>query len=324
MRAFVLAAHEGPSSIALQEVPDPSPGRGEVVVAIRATAINRADLLQCMGRYAGPPMEPEIPGLELAGEVIEQGPGAERFEVGARVAALVAGGAFAERIAVHERLLLPLPDSIDAEAAGGLPETYLTAFDAMVVQGGIAPSARVLIHAGASGVGTAAIQIALEHRARVAATCSAAKVVAVRGLGAELVVDYRSEDVADRVRHWAPGGVDVIVNPVGAAHLDADLRCASVKARIIVLGLLGGREATIDLARLLSSRVALIGSVLRSRPIEEKMTLVQRFAREMMPAVDAGRLRPVIDRVYPFAELPSALEYMATNQSVGKIVVTLP
>lgn len=321
MRAFVLESARGPCGLRLRDLPDPVPDRTEAVVQIQATALNRADLLQTLGKYPGPPMQHEIPGLELAGVVTECGTETSLVRPGDRVCGLVAGGAFAERIALPERLLMKAPEELSIEEAGALPETALTAYDALVRLAKIEPGERVLVHAGASGVGTFAIQIAREYRCQVTATCSPAKRSAVLKLGADVSVDTRDDGWIDALEEHRPGGFDVILDVLGGSTLPGDLRLAATRARIVFLGLLAGQAGELDLARLMTRRIRLIGSVLRSRPLEEKIDLVRHFERTMMPSVAAGRLRPVIDSSWRFEDLPRALEKLARNETTGKVVV---
>lgn len=318
MQAHVIESHDGPRGLVLSEVPDPVPEPGQLLVEIEAVALNRADLLQCHGKYPGPPMDHEIPGLEFSGVVRSETAGSD-LASGDRVMGLVSGGAFAERIAVRPELLLRLPDRLDAVSGAAVPEAHLTAYDALVLQAGLREGAQVLVHAVASGVGLAALQIAGEVGARVAGTCSAGKVARVQELGAELVVD-RAEEFVAPVREWAPNGVAAILDLVGGQNVDAGLRMLASQGTIVVLGLLAGRHANVDLARLLARRARLMGSVLRGRTLAEKADLVASFQSALGPALAAGRLAPVIDSVLPFAELGKGLERMAANANVGKIV----
>ena len=323
MDALVLESHDGPQSLRRREVLDPNPHRGEVVVDIQATALNRADLLQTKGLYPGPPAEHEIPGLELAGRVIAVGDGVIERDIGDRVMALVGGGAFAEKVALPANHTLPVPEGVDVLTAGGVMETFVTAWDAIVVQGGLRSGMRVLIHGGASGVGTSAIQVARCLDADVAVTCSAGKHEAVRSLGADLVLDYRDDDLKDRLRDWAPSGIDVILDMTGASTLALDLAVVATKGTIVVIGLLGGRRAEIDLARLMMKRARLVGSVLRSRSDDEKADLVQAFGRAFLPFIADGSVGPVVDRVIAFDDIPAGLELLATDATVGKVVIDL-
>jgi putative PIG3 family NAD(P)H quinone oxidoreductase len=322
MRAVVLESYGGPEVLVTRDVPAPAPAPDEVVVEIVSTALNRADLMQRMGFYPGPPMEHEIPGMELAGRVVATGDRAARWSVGDAVMGIVGGGAYAERIAVHERQLVPVPASVPLGDAGAIPEAFLTAWDALVLQGGLTPGRVALVHAGASGVGTAAIQLCRALGARVLVTASAGKVDACRSLGADLVVDYRTEDFVAAARELTRGlGVDVVLDVVGGDYLARNLDALRVGGRIVQVGVMGGGSATFPLAAMLGKRAALIGTVLRGRPIEEKLALTQRFEREVLPYFDAGACRPVIDSRFDLADVADAHRRMESNANVGKIVL---
>lgn len=322
MKAIVLDSYGGPEVLALHEVPDPSPGPEEVVVEIVSSAVNRADVLQRRGAYPGPPMPHEIPGLELAGRVVELGNRAMRWSLGDEVMGVVGGGAYAERITVHERQLVPVPDAVPVSDAGAIPEVFITAWDAMVLQGGLAPGGVVLVHAGASGVGTAAIQYAKAMGARVLVTASAGKLGACRTLGADVAVDYRSEDFVAAARDATGGrGVDVVVDLVGGDYLARNVEAVRVGGRIVTVGLVGGASATMPLGLLLTKRVTVTGTVLRARPIEEKIAVTQRFEREVLPFLADGSCRPVIDSRYALADVADAHRRIEANANVGKLVL---
>ena len=324
MKAIVLESYGGPEVLRLRDVPDPEPGPEEVLVDVVSTAVNRGDLLQRMGMYPGPPMAHEIPGLEIAGVVIATGARATRWAIGDAVMGIVGGGAYAERIVVHERQLLPVPPSIDVMDAGAVPEVFLTAWDALVLQGNLTPGRVALVHAGGSGVGTAAIQLARAIGARVIATASAGKVDACRALGAHLAVDYATEDFADAALAFTGGaGVDVVLDVVGGDYLARNLQALRTRGCIVQVGVMGGGQATFPLGAMLGKRATLVGTVLRGRPIEEKIALTQRFEREALPFLADGSCRPVIDSRYPLADAAAAHRYMETNANVGKIVLTV-
>jgi putative PIG3 family NAD(P)H quinone oxidoreductase len=318
MRALVLEAHDGPDSLALREIPDPAAGPEEVVVDVASAGVNRADLLQTRGRYPGPPMPHEIPGLELAGRVVSVGERATRWALGDAVMGIVAGGAYAERIAVHERQLLPLPPAIALEDAGAVPEVFVTAWDAFV-QGGLTSGRVVLVHAGASGVGTAAIQIAKAMGAVVVATASARKVHACRALGADVVVDYGADDFVPAVK--ALGGADVVLDVVGGDYLARNLDALRTGGSIVQVGTMGGGSATFPLGAILPKRATIIGTVLRGRPLEEKIAVTQRFEREVLPWLADGTVKPVIDARYAMADAPDAHRRMEANDTIGKLVL---
>jgi NADPH2:quinone reductase len=317
MRAIVLEEHGGPEVLVLREVPDPVPGPEEVVVDVVATAVNRADVLQRLGLYPQPGPRPahEIPGLELAGRVAAMGERVTGWAVGDEVMGIVGGGAYAERIAVHERQLVAVPPAVGVGDAAAVPEVFLTAWDALVLQGGLTSGRLALVHAGASGVGTAAIQVAKAIGARVAVTASAGKLDACRDLGADLAID-RATAWEDEV-----GDVDVVLDVVGGDYTVKNLRVLRVGGRIVQVGVMDASPVTLPLGMLLPKRASLIGTVLRSRPIEEKIAVTQRFAREVVPLFESGALRPVIDRRWALAAVADAHRHMEANANVGKIVL---
>lgn len=322
MRAVVLESHGGPEVLQLREVPDPVPGPEEVVVAIAATALNRADLLQRRGLYPGPPMEHEIPGMELSGIVADRGARARQWELGDRVMGIVGGGAYAERISVHERQLLPVPASVALADAAAIPEVWITAFDALVAQGGLTSGRTALVHAGGSGVGTAAIQIAKAIGARIVVTASAAKVGACLALGADEAVDYATEDFVAAARELTGGvGVDVVLDVIGGDYVDRNVDALRVGGRIVQVGVMGGGVTPVNVGKLLPKRACLIGTVLRSRPLEEKIAITRRFGDEVLPLFDGGGLRPVIDSRFALHDVAAAHERMEANANVGKIVL---
>ena len=324
MKAIVLESYGGPEVLELREVPDPEPGPEEVLIAVASTAVNRGDLLQRMGFYPGPPMAHEISGLEIAGRVIATGHRTGRWSIGDAVMGIVGGGAYAERIAVHERQLLPVPPSIELEDAGAVPEVFLTAWDALVLQGGLTAGRVALVHAGASGVGTAAIQIARAIGARVITTASAGKVDACRALGAHVAGDYGTEDFVAAVADDTAGvGVDVVLDVVGGDYLARNIQALRTCGRIVQVGVMAGASATFPLGAMLGKRATLVGTVLRGRPLEEKIAVTQRFEREALPFLVDGICRPVIDSRYPLAEVADAHRYMETNANVGKIVLAV-
>lgn len=324
MRAIVLESYGGPEVLTLREVPDPEPGPDEVVVGVAATAINRADLLQVRGFYPGPPMPHEIPGMELAGRVLAVGERVQDRSVGDEVMAIVGGGAYAEQVAVHERMLMDVPASVGLPEAAAIPEVFLTAYDALVLQGGLTAGGWALGHAGASGVGTAAIQLVRAIGARVVVTCSSAKVEACRSLGADVVVDYGSEDFAEAALAATGGrGVDVVLDVIGGDYVARNLAATAVGGRIVQVGVMGGGDATVPVGTLLMRRITWIGTTLRSRPLEEKIAKTRRCAHDLLPLFDSGTLRPVIDRTYPLDEIADAHRYVATNANVGKVLITV-
>lgn len=323
MRAVVLRSHGGPEVLTIEDVPEPVPGPEEVLVDVRSTAVNRADLLQRMGFYPNPyPEALEIPGLELAGTVRALGERVRHWHIGDEVMAITGGGGYAERAALHERQLMAVPRSVPVEDAGAIPEVFITAWDALVVQGGLTSGRWALVHAGASGVGTAAIQIVKALGGRVAVTCSAGKVEVCRSLGADLVIDYGWRDFVTEVAEATGGrGVDVVLDVIGGDYVDRNVRSCRVGGRIVQVGVMGGGATKVDVGAMLPRRITLIGTVLRARPIEEKIAISQRFASEMLPLFDDGRLRPVIDSRYPLDRIADAHTRMGDNANAGKLVI---
>ncbi|MEY4080076.1 MAG: hypothetical protein RL430_506 [Actinomycetota bacterium] len=325
MRAVVLREHGGPEVLAVSESPDPVAAPEEVLVRVHATALNRADLLQRMGMYPNPfPADDEIPGLEFAGEVISCGARVTMWKPGDRIMGIVSGGAYAERLVIHERQAMAVPEGMSWTDAAAIPEVFITAWDALVVQGGLTSGRWAMVHAGASGVGTAAIQICRAIGARIIVTCSAGKVQACRDLGADVVVDYGSQDFVEEARNATGGtGVDVILDVIGGEYVEKNIAALAVKGRIIQVGVMAGKPLPFNVGLLLGKRASITGTVLRARPTEEKIAISRQFAAEMLPLFTTGQMKPVVDSVYPLEKIADAHIHMANNANVGKIVVTL-
>ncbi|CAN5455572.1 NAD(P)H-quinone oxidoreductase [soil metagenome] len=322
MRAVVLRGHGGPEVLTLEDVADPVPGPEEVVVEVVATAVNRADLLQRQGLYPGPPAAVEIPGLELAGRVGEVGERVRRWSVGDEVMGIVAGGAYAERIATHERQVMPVPRRVGVADAAAIPEVWMTAWDALVLQGGLGPGGIALVHAGALGVGTAAIQLCRALHARVLVTCSAGKAAACQALGAARAVDHRTEDFVAAAQEATGGaGVDVVLDVVGGDYLARNVEALRVVGRIVQVGVMGGLEATFALGALLPKRATIVGTVLRARPLEEKIALTRTFERAVLPLFETGVVHPVIDRRFGLDAVADAHRLVESNATVGKVLL---
>jgi putative PIG3 family NAD(P)H quinone oxidoreductase len=313
----------GPAPV-LGEVPDPRPGPGEVLVGVRATALNHADLLQLRGLYPPPPGESEVPGLECAGVVEEVGVGVAGFRPGARVMALVAGGGHGERVAVPAGQLMPLPANLSFAEGAAIPEVALTAWTNLVAEGGLAAGETVLVAGAASGVGSFAVQLAHELGARVlVAGRSVERLERLRELGAAACLALGA-DLAAGVRQASGGrGADLALDLVGGEWLPGTLAALAPRGRLVLVGLLAGARAEIDLRALLSRRLRLIGSVLRARSREEKGRLVAAFAAFALPRLADGRLRPLIDRVLPFDRIADAYAALAAGGLFGKVVVEL-
>jgi len=325
MKAVVLRGHGGPEVLTFEEVAVPACGPEEIVVEVAATALNRADILQRMGFYPNPfPSGPEIPGLEFAGTVTACGERVVAWTVGDKVMGIVSGGAYAEQLVIHERQAMAVPKLIALHDAAAIPEVFITAWDALVVQGGLTSGRWAMVHAGASGVGTAGIQIAKAIGARIIVTCSSGKVQACRDLGADVVVDYGSEDFVVAVGQATNGkGVDVILDVIGGEYVDRNVASLAIKGRVIQVGMMAGKSLPFNVGSLLAKRATITGTVLRARPLEEKIAITQRFIAEMLPLFDMGVLKPVIDSRYSFSDIAAAHEYMASNGNIGKIVIDI-
>jgi len=303
-------------SIVVEDRPDPVPAHGELLVRVRSAGLNGADILQMKGQYPVPPDSPQdIPGMELAGEVAAVGPGATRFAVGDRVMAIVGGGGQAELCVVHERQAMPVPDALDDVAAGGVPEVFTTAHDAIFRQAGLAAGERLLVHGAAGGVGTAAVQLGAATGAHVTATVRNPDVRdAVRDLGADVVLD--PEDFGDG------GPYDVVLELVGAPNLGANLKALALDGRIVVIGMGAGFKAELNLLAVMGKRARITGSTLRSRPLEEKADTARRMERHVLPLFDRGLLRVPILETFPLQEAAAAYARFQAGGKLGKIVLT--
>ncbi len=323
---MVITEYGDVDVLQVQEVPAPVPGPDEVLVEVMASAMNRADLLQRAGQYPAPGPQPEyeVPGLEFSGTIAAVGSQVVSWSPGDAVMGIVSGGAMAEMLVTHERMLQPVPSSVGLADAAGIPEVFMTAHDALVSQGMLTSGRRALVHAGASGVGTASIQICQAIGAEIAVTCSTNKVGACSDLGAHLVVDYSKDDFVDAVGDWTGGGgVDVVLDVIGGEYLVRNIRCLKTQGRIVQVGVMGEAVASFPLGALLPKRASLIGTVLRSRPLEQKIDANQRFLSELLPRFDDGTLRPVIDSRYALEDIAEAHNYMATNANIGKILIDI-
>jgi NADPH:quinone reductase len=302
--------------IVIEEHPDPVPGSGEVLVRVRAAGLNGADMMQRRGLYPAPAGSPQdIPGMEFAGEVATLGPGAERFAVGDRVMAIVGGGAQAELATVHERQLMPIPEVLDWPSAGGLPEVFTTAHDAIFTQAALRPGERLLVHGGAGGVGTAAIQLARACGARVTATVRNEELrPRVAELGAEVIA---LEGFAEH------GPFDVILELVGAPNLAENLQALATAGRICVIGVGGGAKAELNLLALMGKRARIHGSTLRARPLEEKALAARALEREVLPLFAAGAIAVPLAQTFPLDAAADAYEHFAAGGKLGKIVLTI-
>ena len=322
MRAVVIPEYGPPEVMRVVEVPIPVPGPDDLLVKVSHSAVNRADVLQRQGGYRDPvAREFEIPGLEYAGVVAATGERVIGWNVGDRVMGIESGACYAEYVVTHARQALPAPGNVVYADLAALPEVFLTAWDALVVQGGLTSGRWALVHAGASGVGTAAIQIAKAIGARIAVTCSVGKVAACRALGADLVLERSPADWAKELRGEVPNGVDVILDVIGGDEVDRNLASVRPQGTIVQVGLMGGAATQVTVGLLLVKRVTWIGTTLRARPLEQKVALSQRFIAEMIPLFESGALRPVIHSRYPLHYIVSAHREMEANANVGKILI---
>ncbi|HWC25680.1 MAG TPA: NAD(P)H-quinone oxidoreductase [Solirubrobacteraceae bacterium] len=301
--------------VLVEQHPDPEPGAGQVLVRVRAAGVNGADILQRAGRYPAPPgSPPDIPGLELAGEVAALGDGAQRFSEGDRVMAIVGGGGQAELAVVHERQLMPVPDALGFPAAGGVPEVFTTAHDAVFVRAGLRPGERLLVHGAAGGVGTAAVQLGHALGARVTATVRNPDVRdAVAQLGADEVLE--PEGFEER------RPFDVILELVGAPNLAANVKALATEGRIVVIGIGAGAKAELNLAALMAKRGQIVASTLRARPLEQKAATARALEREALPWFERGQLRVPVAETFALDDVAAAYERFAAGGKVGKIIL---
>jgi putative PIG3 family NAD(P)H quinone oxidoreductase len=314
----VFTGSGGPEVVSVEERPDPQPAHGEVLVAARYAGLNPADLAQRAGSYPAPPGSPaDVPGLEVAGTVVACGPGVTRWREGDRVFGIVGGGGLADRVAVHELHVARVPDALDEQAAAAVAEAFITAHDAVFTQAGLVPGERLLVNGASGGVGTAAVQLAVAVGARVVASVrSPAAAERVGELGAQVVAP---DGVAEAAR--ALGGVDVVLELVGAPNLAADLDALAPRGRVMIVGTGAGAEAGISLRALMMRRATLRGTVLRARPLHEKALAVEAFARTVVPLLEAGRVRALVDRVFPAAQAREAFDHLAAPGKLGKVLL---
>ena len=325
MKAIVIARPGGPEVLELRDIPAPVPGPEDLHVRVRATALNRADVIQRMGGYPQPGPKPahEVPGLEFAGEVITAGARVEGFTAGDRVMGLLAGGGYAEEVVIHHRAAMKVPANLSWAEAGATPEVYITAHDALS-QCGLVAGESVLVHAVGSGVGVAAVQIARVMGASfVAGTAgSDGKLVQSRGLGLDLGINYRTQDFAAEVAKATGGrGVDVVLDVIGAEYWEKNLASLALKGRMVLVGLMGGAGTQANLGMLLMKRLQVRGTTLRARPLEEKAAATKAFEKSVIPHIASGRVKVVVDRVFPLAQAGDAQAYLESNANFGKVVL---
>ena len=322
MHAITQAEPGGPDTMRWSEVPDPVVGPGEVLVDVAATAVNRADVLQRQGRYPSPPGASEYMGLECSGTISALGPDvAGGWQVGDQVCALLAGGGYAERVAVPGETVLPVPPGVDLVTAGALPEVACTVWSNLVMTAGLQAGQTVLVHGGSSGIGTMAIQVARALGARVAVTAGTpAKLQACRELGAEIAVNYRDADFVEAVRDSTDGrGADVVLDLVGGPYLARNVDALAANGRLVIIGLQGGTRAELNLGLLLAKRAGVIGTTLRGRPLVEKASIVREVRERLWPMLADGRVRPVVHTVLPITQAAGAHRLMESSEHIGKI-----
>ncbi len=325
MTAIGIRAPGGPDVLVAEERPVPTPGPGEILVAVEAAGVNRPDVLQRQGLYPPPKGAPDIPGLEIAGRVAACGAGVQRWRAGDRVAALVIGGGYAEYCLSHETHALPVPTNLTPVEAAAVPETFFTVWHNVFERGGLKSGETLLVHGGSSGIGTTAIQLAKAFGARVITTAgSAEKCAACRALGADLAIDYKSEDFVAATKSATDGrGVDVILDMVGGDYIERNFEAAAVEGRIVQIGFQGSPRASVDFRRILLKRLHHTGSTLRSRSVADKAAIARAVEEKLWPLIAAGRVRPVMDRTFPLAAAADAHARMESSAHIGKIVLTI-
>jgi putative PIG3 family NAD(P)H quinone oxidoreductase len=321
MRAITIPEPGGPEALVLAEVPDPVPGPGDVLVEVVASAVNRADLLQRQGFYDPPPGASPYPGLECSGRIAEVGPDVTGWSVGDEVCALLAGGGYAEKVTVPVGQLLPVPKGLDLVTAAALPEVTATVWSNVFQIAHLRPGETLLVHGGSSGIGTMAIQLGKAAGAKVVATAgSARKLAACQDLGADVVVNYREQDFVEEL---GAHGADVILDVIGAKYLARNVDALAVNGRLVVIGMQGGTKAELNLGALMAKRGAVIATGLRARPQDEKAAIVAGVREHVWSLIEAGAVRPVVDRAFPLAEAAEAHRLVESSEHIGKVLLTV-
>lgn len=323
MRAVIITKPGGPNSLQIAEVPNPTPEHGEVLISVEASGVNRADIHQREGNYPPPAGTPEWPGLEVSGTVSGVGDGVSDFRIGDRVCALLAGGGYAEQVAVAAGLVLPVPDTVALEEAAALPEVIATVWSTVFMSAGLRAGETLLVHGGSGGIGTMAIQLAQAFGCRVAVTCSSeAKLAVCRDLGADILINYRSEDfVAEVLRATDGAGADVILDPVGGAYLDRNIRALASHGRIELIGNQSQVAGELSVGRLMSKWGTVRASTLRARTLAEKETIIASVIANVWPLVSTGLVAPIVDEKFSLDDARLAHEKMESGAHIGKILL---
>jgi putative PIG3 family NAD(P)H quinone oxidoreductase len=322
MYAITIDNPGGPEALVWAQVPDPTAGPGEVVVEVTAAAVNRADVMQRQGHYPSPPGAPPYPGLECSGVITALGEGVTDHHVGERVCALLAGGGYAEQVAVPAGQLLPIPQQMSVQEAAALPEVACTVWSNVVDIARLRKGETLLVHGGGGGIGTFAIQLGKALGATVVVTAREAKHAQLRALGADLTIDYTTADFVAETQKFTDGkGVNVILDIIGAKYLDRNVAALAPDGRIAVIGMQGGRRGELDLGALMAKRGSVSATTLRARPTADKARIVKGVRERVWPLVDAGAIRPIIDRTIPMAEAPEAHRLMESSDHLGKILL---
>ncbi|WP_328550253.1 NAD(P)H-quinone oxidoreductase [Streptomyces sp. NBC_00366] len=326
MHAITIPEPGGPEVLVWDEVPDPVAGEGEVLVEVVAGAVNRADIMQRQGFYDPPPGASAYPGLECSGRIVEIGPGVSGWSVGDEVCALLAGGGYAEKVAIPAGQLLPVPQGVDLKQAAALPEVVCTVWSNVFMVAHLRPGETLLVHGGSSGIGTMAIQLAKAVGAKVAVTAGTKeKLERCAELGADILINYREQDFVAEVKKATGGaGADVILDNMGAKYLDRNVQTLAVNGRLAVIGLQGGVKGELNLGTLLSKRAAVSATSLRARPLSEKATIVAAVREHVWPLLEGGHVRPVVDRELPMSDAAAAHRVVEESGHVGKVLLVVP
>jgi putative PIG3 family NAD(P)H quinone oxidoreductase len=323
MRAVIAPDPGGPEALVLADLPDPTPGEGEVVLDMRATAVNKADTLQRQGFYPPPPGASDVLGLECSGVVSEVGSGVQGWQVGDEACALLASGGYAEKVLVPAGQLMPVPDGLDLVTAGALPEVACTVWSNAFMVAGLQKDESILVHGGAGGIGSFAIQLAKALGARVLATAGTAeKLETCRKLGADVTINYREQDFVEVVKDRTDGGVDVILDIMGASYLQRNVDALATEGRLSIIGMQGGTKAEIDLGVLMRKRAAVVAATLRARPVSEKAAICASVVEHVWPLVADGSVKTLVHTTLPLAEAAEAHRIMESGEHTGKIVLT--